>query len=413
MQRDVDLAKLQALPGRKVQHIAAGATVINQGDDPGDLYVTITGRVRLERDGAAIAELGPGSLFGEVALLGGVPQPYAAIADDKSITTLIAVPADAVLKAIGAGGKIATGLAQTLADRAHQLAALSVLAGPPPTEEAAPPAAGGLPSLFGPSVPAPPPSAAPPSFELPLPPWEAAKQAAATGGTAAPRVEAFWTKQMHCVLCEGRFAMQQIRDAAVEVASRESDLHEIHRGPNPLHYQVAVCPSCFYASYLEDFDRVFAAEKTNIERALADVRLKIAHVDLRGQRDERQARMSFELALVCYGQRRAPAHKLAGLYHRLAWLAREAGDAAQERGYLTYARGGYVASIEKGEATSPRQDITITYLIADLSKRIGDYAEASKWVGQTMAHSQYASAKAVAERAQALREELRALKAID
>ncbi|MBM4419872.1 MAG: DUF2225 domain-containing protein [Chloroflexi bacterium] len=87
--------------------------------------------------------------------------------------------------------------------------------------------------------------------------------------------------------------------------------------------------------------------------------------------------------------------------------------AARERAYLGTARGGYIASVEKGEADSPRRDITLHYLVADLSKRIGDNAEASRWARLTMAHSQFSAAKAIAQATQTLRDELRALKVAD
>ena len=38
-------------------------------------------------------------------------------------------------------------------------------------------------------------------------------------------------------------------------------MFEHHRAINPLHHQVAVCPDCSYAGFLDDYNRLFAAEK--------------------------------------------------------------------------------------------------------------------------------------------------------
>src|SRR5579884_3160507 len=120
MRRDIDFNRLRALPGRQVANAAAGQTIVEQGGPAGPLRVVVNGRVQLRRDGATIAELGPGELFGEVALVGGGAQPYEAVA--TAATTLLVLPAEAVAPLLGAAGAFPLGLAQTLADRAAQLA---------------------------------------------------------------------------------------------------------------------------------------------------------------------------------------------------------------------------------------------------------------------------------------------------
>lgn len=72
------LPGLEALPrkelralaqaGREVTH-EAGATVIKQGAGAAALHVLIEGRVQVMLGGAAVSELGPGAIFGEMAFL--------------------------------------------------------------------------------------------------------------------------------------------------------------------------------------------------------------------------------------------------------------------------------------------------------------------------------------------------------
>jgi len=50
-------------------HVEAGRTIMRQGDLGQELAVIISGEVEVERDGTAIATLGPGAYFGEIALL--------------------------------------------------------------------------------------------------------------------------------------------------------------------------------------------------------------------------------------------------------------------------------------------------------------------------------------------------------
>ena len=50
-------------------HVEAGRTIMSQGDLGQELAVVIEGQVEVVRDGTTIATLGPGSYFGEIALL--------------------------------------------------------------------------------------------------------------------------------------------------------------------------------------------------------------------------------------------------------------------------------------------------------------------------------------------------------
>jgi flavin reductase (DIM6/NTAB) family NADH-FMN oxidoreductase RutF len=59
----------------------AGRPIVGR-DDEGDVaFVVLDGRVRIERDGRTLATIGPGELFGEIAVLDGGPRTADAIAD--------------------------------------------------------------------------------------------------------------------------------------------------------------------------------------------------------------------------------------------------------------------------------------------------------------------------------------------
>lgn len=54
-----------------VRRVPAGATLVEQGDpDNSELYLLLNGVLVVEVDGAAVAEIGPGAVFGERAALG-------------------------------------------------------------------------------------------------------------------------------------------------------------------------------------------------------------------------------------------------------------------------------------------------------------------------------------------------------
>lgn len=55
----------------KIRKLASGDTLTNQGDDGTDMYLLLDGVLAVEVDGEAVAEVGPGSILGERALLEG------------------------------------------------------------------------------------------------------------------------------------------------------------------------------------------------------------------------------------------------------------------------------------------------------------------------------------------------------
>lgn len=92
-------------------HVEAGRTIMRQGDLGQELAVVISGTVEVERDGTVIATLGPGSYFGEIALL-----------ESRTRTANVRAVTDAVLEVIDRRG------VNTLLDDMPKLAR-SMLAG--------------------------------------------------------------------------------------------------------------------------------------------------------------------------------------------------------------------------------------------------------------------------------------------
>jgi CRP-like cAMP-binding protein len=68
--KDVDESKLSKIaPFTMLVEFAEGKTIIQEGGYSNDFYAIDEGKVRVERAGEKIAELGPGDVFGEQGLL--------------------------------------------------------------------------------------------------------------------------------------------------------------------------------------------------------------------------------------------------------------------------------------------------------------------------------------------------------
>jgi len=63
------------------RRVAAGTTIVNEGDQGSEFFVILDGTARVIRQGRRIATLGPGSGFGELALLEHAPRNATVVAD--------------------------------------------------------------------------------------------------------------------------------------------------------------------------------------------------------------------------------------------------------------------------------------------------------------------------------------------
>ena len=63
-----------------LESVAEGKTVIREGGYSNDFYVIDEGTAKVEREGEAVAELGPGDVFGEQGLLEQQPRSASVVA---------------------------------------------------------------------------------------------------------------------------------------------------------------------------------------------------------------------------------------------------------------------------------------------------------------------------------------------
>lgn len=89
MAADPKLDRLRSVPlfsglgSREIEHlgqltdevdVAAGHVLMRQGDRGNEMFLVVSGKVSVERDGRALGERGAGSVLGEIALLAETPR---------------------------------------------------------------------------------------------------------------------------------------------------------------------------------------------------------------------------------------------------------------------------------------------------------------------------------------------------
>jgi CRP-like cAMP-binding protein len=62
------------------RRVPAGTILVSEGTKSSDLYVIVAGRVAVERGGRRLCELGPGTHFGDMALVEDAPRSATVVA---------------------------------------------------------------------------------------------------------------------------------------------------------------------------------------------------------------------------------------------------------------------------------------------------------------------------------------------
>ena len=69
---DDEVERIAALA--HARRVPAGQVVVHEGDEGSEFYVVVDGNYRVTVDDAPLADIGPGSFFGEMALLDGAER---------------------------------------------------------------------------------------------------------------------------------------------------------------------------------------------------------------------------------------------------------------------------------------------------------------------------------------------------
>ena len=70
--RQRELERISALTD--IIDLPADRRILSQGDRGAEMFVLVSGAARVERDGDVLADAGPGTVLGEIALLDGGPR---------------------------------------------------------------------------------------------------------------------------------------------------------------------------------------------------------------------------------------------------------------------------------------------------------------------------------------------------
>ncbi len=189
----------------------------------------------------------------------------------------------------------------------------------------------------------------------------------------------FYEKKVECLCCKKAFSTTKIRSKLVKVDSTDTDFCPTYSetSVHALYYNVFVCEHCGF-SFTEDFSKYFAPGVK--EQISEQISAKWVQRSYQHERSLPQALETYKLAFVCGTIKKEKFVTLGGLALRIAWIYRKLQNETQEQRFLKMARDQYVESYSTEDyASTQMSDTRVIYMIAELSRRIGDLEIATRY----------------------------------
>lgn len=196
-------------------------------------------------------------------------------------------------------------------------------------------------------------------------------------------ISPYYEKKIQCLNCKKEFPTLKVRSKFIKVDHTETDFQPIYADDvNALYYNVFVCEHCGF-SFTEDFTKYFAPGVQDMIKT--QITEKWVHHDFKGERTIFQAIQAYKLAFLCGTIKKEKFVATAGLTLRLAWLYRSLKNEGQEQRFMKMSRDFYMESYSNEDYSATQMsDVRIMYMIAELSRRIGDIENATRFFSKVI-----------------------------
>lgn len=193
----------------------------------------------------------------------------------------------------------------------------------------------------------------------------------------------YYKKSLQCPVCLFEFSTTKIKVSAVKMEHKEEDFCVHYEGHNPIFYEIFICPNCGYGASENSFKDMSDIEKNILMEAFAD---REVGRDFCGIRTHKDALDSFKIALYTANIKKARKSILAGLALKTAWMYRYIKD-DNELVFLKMALEYYKEAFDtESFSDNGIDELTVIYLIGEISRRVGMHEESLEWFNRLVNH---------------------------
>ncbi|MFZ5354480.1 MAG: DUF2225 domain-containing protein [Bacillota bacterium] len=313
----MDLNMLKSLGNIKTY--TENSIIFREGELGDNIYFVLMGNVEIfinSSDGTSIkvADIGPGGFFGEMSLLEGEPRCATAQAVKDTIT--LAVAKEGFEAFICQQPAMATKIMKVLSSRIRtlndELAKLKSFCGlvddntllaldfTSDTEEM--PINEGLFDILYPKEHKPYHHIAPHSYE-----------------------QYIFTKNIKCPICVNEFEIKTPWSSKLKSDGVDNDFRQRHKDFDTLWYSITVCPKCYYAGFINEYEAPLKIKIKDFMDKTAAVREKL---DFKYTEPRKLSEVFTAYYLALYSTKLVEPNpfKRAKLWLQLSWLYKDVGD---------------------------------------------------------------------------------------
>jgi len=202
-----------------------------------------------------------------------------------------------------------------------------------------------------------------------------------------------------CPVCDKEFHSKKVRTGKVKLLAADTDLRPKYQLVDCLKYDAVACPHCGYAALDRFFKFMMPAQarliRENIsanfkglpatdniytyDDALERHQLALLNTVIKKAKESERAYTCLKMAWICRGKAESLPEETPDRKKQLEELH------AQEKELLENAYTGFQAAFSK--ETFPMcgmDEVTVSYLLAELARRIGKYEESSRWISRVL-----------------------------
>ena len=228
---------------------------------------------------------------------------------------------------------------------------------------------------------------------------ETASDASAEEKPAVMEEDLLFDKGFNCPVCDAEFHSKMVRTGKVKLLSADTDLRPKYQLVDSLKYDALVCPKCGYASLSRFFKFMLPAQAKMIRE---NITTNFKGIDTSANTYTYDDAISrHQLALANAVVKKAKDSEKAYTCLKIAWLYRGKAEnlpkdsenynqeikelKQQEVELLDNACEGFLSAYSKESFPMCGMDeLTVTYLVADLCRRTGRFDEAARWISKVL-----------------------------
>lgn len=204
-----------------------------------------------------------------------------------------------------------------------------------------------------------------------------------------------YNSKLTCPACDKEILFRTVKSGKVRLIKTDLDLRPIYDILDPSMYEIVVCNSCGFAALKKSLNMITDKKAELIRKKISSKFIERTYPEIY---DYEIAIERYKLALLNAIVMEAKDSEKAYLCLKIAWLYRSFSEdqsitdeerydeyKEEEENYLSHALKGFKEAYNTENFPAMGLDeLTIKFLIGELSRRLGDYEEASRWISEVI-----------------------------